>query len=273
MRQVFDFLQSFQRLSSSTFTFFSTGIICVIVFSNSVVNRKESRLARIKIATESDVSDAESDTDEAEGTPLTVLYGSQTGTAETVARRVANLASQLNFAVKCINIADYDFQAELENESLVIFVVSTFGMGEMPTSTEEFWEWLAADQPDGKLKSVKFSVFGLGSADYEDNFNLAARNIDRRFEELGAQRFASRAEGDDKNIEKWEAAFDPWIENVWNALGADISLLESGIPESRYHIVLSMGTAGRNPPPNCHFAKVGSREKRRIFIYGSLLVS
>ena len=62
---------------------------------------------------------------------LTVLYGSQTGTAQEVAERISRDAKRMHFQVKLSALDDYQVN-NLPHEHLVIFVVSTTGQGDPP---------------------------------------------------------------------------------------------------------------------------------------------
>jgi len=82
--------------------------------------------------------------------------------------------------------------------------VEHLGEGEPPDNAVEFWEHLeSADAP--RLENLRFSVLGLGDTDYKI-FCGMGKNLDRRFEELGAQRFAPRTDCPlefDEHAQQW----------------------------------------------------------------------
>jgi sulfite reductase alpha subunit-like flavoprotein len=56
-------------------------------------------------------------------------------------------------------------------------VIATTGEGEAPTSMSKAWKFLLRrDLPPGSLKTLNFSVFGLGDSSYE-LFNAMAKKL------------------------------------------------------------------------------------------------
>ena len=70
--------------------------------------------------------------------PLTVLYGSQTGTAQEVAERIYWAARRRGFQPD-ISAMDYFPRDQLPGCRLVVFVVSTTGAGEPPDNMRSLW--------------------------------------------------------------------------------------------------------------------------------------
>src|SRR5438132_9380386 len=60
--------------------------------------------------------------------PLTILFGSQTGTAENLAKRIGKEAGQRGFAATIHDLGTYP-KAQLAAESRLLIVTSTFGDG------------------------------------------------------------------------------------------------------------------------------------------------
>lgn len=62
----------------------------------------------------------------------------------------------------------------------MLFLVSTTGDGDPPSSMLKFWKFLLIkDLANDSLKRLKFSVFGLGDSSYA-KFNYAARKLRTR---------------------------------------------------------------------------------------------
>src|SRR4051812_22948389 len=59
-------------------------------------------------------------------TPLTILFGSQTGTAEGLAKRAAKEAGKRGFAAMMLDMAQTDV-AKLAGEKNILVIVSTYG--------------------------------------------------------------------------------------------------------------------------------------------------
>ena len=67
--------------------------------------------------------------------PLTILFGSQTGTAEGLAKKAAKEAGKRGFAATVLDMAQTDL-AKLVSEKNLFVIVSTFGNGEPPDSAK-----------------------------------------------------------------------------------------------------------------------------------------
>ena len=151
--------------------------------------------------------------------PLLVLFGSQTGSAEGLAKRIAKESQTRGFAPKILALNDYE-QANLAAGGKVIIISSTWGDGDPPDNAVNFWNWLSADSAP-RLENLQFAVLGLGDKNYSD-FCGASKKFDTRLEALGAKRLAPRAECD----VDYEAEANAWIEGVWSKLGSN------GAPDS-----------------------------------------
>ncbi|KEP65724.1 UNVERIFIED_CONTAM: flavodoxin domain-containing protein [Hammondia hammondi] len=103
-------------------------------------------------------------------------------------------------------------------EAVVVFVVSTTGYGEMPENAQKFWRLLLkASLPSDFLSSLKFAVFGLGDRLYRQ-FNFAARKLQMRLKQLGAQEVYRIGLGDDQHDFGYEGEFDPWLSGLLPSL-------------------------------------------------------
>ncbi|MFD6858284.1 sulfite reductase subunit alpha [Rhodococcus sp. NPDC060090] len=124
---------------------------------------------------------------------LHVLYGSQTGNAETVAEDAAAAARTHGFAPVVSALDDVD-PATFASLGRVLIITSTYGEGEMPDNAELFWDALS-DESAPRLDGVDFAVLALGDTGY-DGFCQAGKLIDMRLEQLGAARIVSRVDCD-----------------------------------------------------------------------------
>ncbi len=136
--------------------------------------------------------------------PLAILVGSQTGTAEKLAKRIAKSASQRGFAPVIHDLAKFD-PSRLAQESAVLVVTSTYGDGEPPDNAKGFWSALRS--PDApRLNQTRFSICALGDTQYP-RFCQFGRDLDARLETLGAQRVHPRQDCD---IE-FDRPFAAWL--------------------------------------------------------------
>ena len=144
--------------------------------------------------------------------PLLILFGSQTGTAEGFAKKVAQESQQRGFAPKLHALNDYE-AANLAAASKTVIISSTWGDGEPPDNAVNFWSWLNAESAP-RLENLQFAVLGLGDKNYSD-FCGASKKFDARLEALGAKRLVPRGECD----VDYEAAAKNWIDGLWEKLG------------------------------------------------------
>uniref|UniRef100_A0A8C2PYU9 Nitric oxide synthase n=1 Tax=Cyprinus carpio TaxID=7962 RepID=A0A8C2PYU9_CYPCA len=135
----------------------------------------------------------------------TVLYATETGKSQTFAKKL-NTMMNCAFSSRVVCMEDYNF-SELEMESLLIVVTSTFGNGDCP-GNGEVWTYLCSLLSLKNLRNkVRYCVFGLGSRMYP-HFCAFAHAVDDRFAALGAIRVSSTGEGDELNGQ--EEAFSAW---------------------------------------------------------------
>jgi len=154
--------------------------------------------------------------------PLTILFGSQTGTAENLAKKAAKEAGKRGFAATAMDLGGYT-AALLAQEKNVLLITSTFGDGEPPDNAKALHAALAAsDAP--KLAGIRFSVCGLGDTNYVQ-FCQCAKDFDARLEKLGAERVSARVDCD----LDYEGKFTAWLDAALAALARGS---ESGVSSS-----------------------------------------
>jgi cytochrome P450/NADPH-cytochrome P450 reductase len=158
------------------------------------------------------------------GTPLLVLFGSNFGTAEDIARRVASDADTHGFATTVAPLDDH--VGDLASEGAVIIVAATYN-GSPPDNAARFMEWLRADGGE-PLAGVKYAVFGCGNHDWAATFQDVPRTIDTLLEKRGAQRLHLRGEGD--AADDFDGQFESWYKPLWPTLAAEFSIgLEAAV--------------------------------------------
>lgn len=150
------------------------------------------------------------------GEPLVILFGSQTGSAEGLAKKLAKESESRGFAPKIFALNDYE-QANLPAASKAVIISSTWGDGEPPDNAVNFWNWVKADSAP-RLENLNFAVLGLGDKNYSD-FCGASKKFDERLAALGAKRLAPRGECD----VDYEGPAKSWIDGLWDKLGSAAS--------------------------------------------------
>ena len=119
------------------------------------------------------------------------------------------------FSTNMFSLDNYD-TANLEHETLVLMVASTFGNGDPPENGKDFKSFLckALKQKTKSLKNVRFSVFGLGNSSYP-LFGQFGKFLDETLVHLGADRVSDLVVGDDLNGQ--EETFRLWSIDVYRS--------------------------------------------------------
>ena len=73
------------------------------------------------------------------GERVTVLYGTDTGNAEMVAKNFQFELKRRGMKAKCLSLNDVSI-GDLPDESKILAIVATAGQGEMPKSAVKFWQ-------------------------------------------------------------------------------------------------------------------------------------
>ncbi|XP_017097078.2 NADPH--cytochrome P450 reductase isoform X1 [Drosophila bipectinata] len=153
----------------------------------------------------------------ASGRSLVVFYGSQTGTGEEFAGRLAKEGIRYRLKGMVADPEECDMEELLQlkdiDNSLAVFCLATYGEGDPTDNAMEFYEWITNGDVD--LTGLNYAVFGLGNKTYE-HYNKVAIYVDKRLEELGANRVFELGLGDDDaNIED---DFITWKDRFWPAV-------------------------------------------------------
>ncbi|KAI5294897.1 hypothetical protein KEM52_002920 [Ascosphaera acerosa] len=159
------------------------------------------------------------------GAPLTVLYASDSGNAESLAKRLATRGKARGLKTLVMSMDEYPLE-DLTTEENVVLITSTAGQGEFPQGGRALWDAIKASG-DIDLSSVKYSVFGLGDSEYwprkEDKifYNKPGKDLDARLKFLGAKRLAPLGLGDDQDPDGFQTGYSDWEPFIWQALGVD----------------------------------------------------
>ena len=150
--------------------------------------------------------------------PMSIFFGSQSGTAESFARELSSEAKVFGFHATVKDLEDYDADEELSKEAYAVFLMATFGEGEPTDNAATFYEWLCSDaRAASDADGVRFSVFALGNRQYE-HFCLIGRRVDERMAHIGGVRVAELGEGDDDG--SLEGDFRAWKTAFWEKTNA-----------------------------------------------------
>ncbi|EER01191.1 NADPH cytochrome P450, putative, partial [Perkinsus marinus ATCC 50983] len=172
------------------------------------------------------------------GVPLTLLYGTETGTTEALAYRVAELARQRGYAVKVMECDEMDVSELPENKNLMVLCATT-GEGTTPRTALHFTAQLQLAAKDNSnahlLDGVQYGVFALGDSSYH-HFCTAAKRIDDIFAQMGGQRTVAIGLGNDQDEDKYETAFEDWMPSYWKSVNAPEPVDDGSIPDSQFEV-------------------------------------
>ncbi|MDW4480731.1 assimilatory sulfite reductase (NADPH) flavoprotein subunit [Staphylococcus saprophyticus] len=134
---------------------------------------------------------------------ITVVYGSETGNAQSLAEIFADRLVEHNYTVK-LTAMDEIKQKEFKKVEDLFVITATHGEGDPPDNALTFHEFIHSRKAP-KLENVRFSVLALGDESYE-YFCQTGKDFDAKLLELGAERLADRQDCDldfDDLAEKW----------------------------------------------------------------------
>ncbi|EJU05224.1 cytochrome P450 [Dacryopinax primogenitus] len=155
---------------------------------------------------------------EGKGTPLLVLFGSDSGTCEGFAQQVASDAASYGFNPKMGAMDSVEDVTKLPRDGPVVIITSS-REGQPPENAVHFVQGITDMVPAEKpLEGVQYAVFGAGNRDWARTFFRIPKLVDSRLEVLGAERLVRRGEGDAGGDELF-SSFDSWEKTLWPALG------------------------------------------------------
>ncbi|OJT61075.1 assimilatory sulfite reductase (NADPH) flavoprotein subunit [Bacillus altitudinis] len=142
---------------------------------------------------------------------VTVLYGSQTGNSEGLAKKTAQHLEEKGFQVTLSSMSDFK-PNNLKKINNLLVIVSTHGEGDPPDNALSFHEYVHGRRAP-KLDHLSFSVLSLGDSSYEF-FCQTGKEFDERFEELGGTRLFDRVDCD----LDYDEPFSEWLQGVASSL-------------------------------------------------------
>ena len=127
------------------------------------------------------------------GRRIAVLYASQSGTAEGLARKLAKELKAQGHAPAVSTIAGYT-PAALAAESCALILASTYGDGDAPDGVQPFFEQLCLEHFP-RMDKLSYALFALGDRHYE-HFCKFGADLDSKLAALGANQICKRVDSD-----------------------------------------------------------------------------
>ncbi|KAM0673405.1 NAPDH-dependent diflavin reductase [Gurleya vavrai] len=173
---------------------------------------------------------------------IAILYGTQTGNSYEIARIIKN--SLLNgynefsfYNLDCESVFLNKFQKKdvvfcpmdrfnlnlIYMCSLIIFVCSTHGDGDVPFNMKNFWYFLRSSSLGPSFfNKISYAVYGLGDSSY-DKFNYVSKRLFNRMKQLGAYPIICRGDGDLQDENGYFTTFRPWHKELNKAIDEKFS--------------------------------------------------
>ncbi|KAK3714962.1 Sulfite reductase [NADPH] subunit beta [Vermiconidia calcicola] len=191
-----------------------------------------------------------------QGAPMTILFASDNGNAENLAKRLGSRGKARGLKTMVMAMDDYPIE-DLGNEENLVCIAATAGQGEFPQNGRNFWDGVK-NSTDLDLANVKFTVFALGDSHYwprkEDKhyYNKPGKDLFTRLTDLGGKEIVGIGLGDDQEPDGYQTGYSEWEPKLWDALG--LGNIE-GIPDEP-------------PPITNEDIKIGSNFLRGTIVEG-----
>jgi cytochrome P450 / NADPH-cytochrome P450 reductase len=150
-------------------------------------------------------------------TPLAVLFGSNLGTAEGIATRLAQEGTERGYDVTLGSLDDYVNQ--LPAKAAVIVCSSYNGLP--PDNAIKFHHWVDETGAEA-FKDVSYTVFGCGNTEWATTYQAVPTELDAGLEQHGAKRIHPRGAGDVRG--DFDAAYRNWHDTLWKDIASTLGV-------------------------------------------------
>lgn len=191
--------------------------------------------------------------------PMHIFYGSNTGTCEAFARRLADDAVGYGFAAQTSSL-DSAMQNIPKNDP-VVFITASYE-GQPPDNAAHFFEWLS-ELKGNTLEGVNFAVFGCGHresfysgkqtkretnhllGDWASTFHRIPKTVNELVKENGGDRLCDIGLADAANSDMF-TDFDNWGETVfWPAVAQKYGSGPEQSPKSKSSLQVEVSSGMR----------------------------
>ncbi|MBR0834811.1 cytochrome P450 [Bradyrhizobium manausense] len=150
------------------------------------------------------------------GTPLLVLYGSNSGSSEAFARRISADAATQGYAASVAPMNSH--VGQLPTEGAVVIVTASYE-GQPPDNAGRFLAWIEGLGAD-TLTGVRYAVFGCGNRQWTRTWQAVPKRVDSALEQAGAIRVKPRGETDAEG--DFLGGFEEWYAGLWSSLAESL---------------------------------------------------
>ncbi|KAE8417111.1 cytochrome P450 [Aspergillus pseudocaelatus] len=173
--------------------------------------------------------------------PMHIFFGSNTGTCEALARRLAEDSMGYGFAAKVESL-----NSAMENiprDDPVIFITASYE-GQPPDNATHFFEWLNRLR-EAELDGVTYAVFGCGHHDWSATFLHIPKSTNDLIKKYGGVRLCDMGVADAANSDMF-SDFDTWSEFIlWPAINSKIGRAPEGDVQSKPSLEVDINSSMR----------------------------
>ena len=142
--------------------------------------------------------------------PLSIFYGSNSGSCESFARNIATEAPLIGYNA---TVATLDSAVGLIPTDQPVIIITASYEGQPCDNAKQFVAYL---QTKPTLKNVNYAVFGAGHHDWVNTYQKIPKFIDETIGECGGHRIIERGEADAAG--DFFGSFDSWKEKLFRVL-------------------------------------------------------
>ncbi|KAJ5007892.1 Bifunctional cytochrome P450/NADPH--P450 reductase [Colletotrichum sp. SAR 10_66] len=174
--------------------------------------------------------------------PMTILYGSNTGTGETLARWLADDAVAAGFEAVTVTEMN-NAVGKLPKDQPVVIIAASYN-GYPSDNADDFVKWLSG-LATGDLQGVSYSVFGLGHSDWVATHNKVPILVNNMMKKAGAVRLTEATFSDMATADLFADAERWSMENLWPALAEKYNVQPVETVGADMTVKIEPGTPGR----------------------------
>lgn len=151
----------------------------------------------------------------AKGKPIAIYYGSNTGTCEALANRLASDAANHGFRADVVDTLD-SVRENVPTDKPIVIITASYE-GQPADNAAHFVNWVGTLK-ENELENVSYAVFGCGHRDWAKTFLKVPIYLDGELEKRGATRLVEMGSTDASRGDIF-TDFETWEDQIfWPAL-------------------------------------------------------
>ncbi len=150
--------------------------------------------------------------------PMSILYGSNSGTSEALSNALSRAAAAHGFSA---TIEALDTAVDKLPKDRPVVIVTCSYEGQPADNAARFVKWIEGLTADkSALSGVSYTVFGCGNHEWSQTYQRIPKLIDETLQTLGATQIVAAGFVDVGGPNDPYTVFDTWMdENLWPKLG------------------------------------------------------